>query len=84
MSGAQGHYSIGLDKNPANFVALSPLSFLERSASVYPHFTSAVYEGRTFTWARLSNGANALPRSSRATELAVAIPSRQCCRISRR
>jgi fatty-acyl-CoA synthase len=46
----QGHYSIGLDKTPANFVPLSPLSFLERSAAVYPNLTSAVYEGRAFTW----------------------------------
>jgi fatty-acyl-CoA synthase len=46
----QGHYSIGLDKTPANFVPLSPLSFLERSAAVYPNLPSAVYEGRVFTW----------------------------------
>src|ERR1700712_1973604 len=46
----QGHYGIGLDKTPANFVALSPLSFIERSAAVYPNLASAVYEGRVFTW----------------------------------
>src|SRR5437868_7320535 len=46
----QGHYSIGLDKTPANFVPLSPLSFIERSAAVYPNLTSAVYESRVFTW----------------------------------
>src|SRR3954465_6445122 len=46
----QGHYSIGLEKTPANFVALSPLSFLERSAIVYPNLISAVYEGRVLTW----------------------------------
>ncbi|MEA2896502.1 MAG: 3-(methylthio)propionyl---CoA ligase [Bradyrhizobium sp.] len=46
----QGHYGIGLDKTPANFVPLSPLSFLERSAAVYPSLASAVYEGRVFTW----------------------------------
>ncbi|EKS39942.1 acyl-CoA synthetase [Afipia clevelandensis] len=49
---SQGQYSIGLDKNAANYVPLSPLSFLVRSASVYPDHTSAVYEGRTFTWAQ--------------------------------
>jgi fatty-acyl-CoA synthase len=41
MSIDQGHYSAGLDKNPANYVPLSPLSFLERSASVYPQLPSA-------------------------------------------
>ena len=49
---SQGHYSIGLDKNAANYVPLSPMSFLVRSASVYPNHTSAVYEGRTFTWSQ--------------------------------
>jgi fatty-acyl-CoA synthase len=44
-------YDVGLDKNPANYVALTPLSFLERSAAVYPNQISTVYEGRSFTWA---------------------------------
>jgi fatty-acyl-CoA synthase len=48
----QGAYSIGLDQTPANFVPLSPLSFLRRSAAVYPNHTSAVYEGRRFTWSQ--------------------------------
>ena len=52
MSSGQGRYSTGLDKNAANYVPLSPLSFLARSASVYPDHTSAVYEGRKFTWAQ--------------------------------
>jgi fatty-acyl-CoA synthase len=50
MSTPQGHYSVGLDKTPANFVPLSPLSFLERTANVYPELTSVVYEGRHYTW----------------------------------
>ena len=45
-------YDIGLDKNPANYVPLTPLSFLERSAAVYPDHVSTVYEGRSFTWAQ--------------------------------
>jgi fatty-acyl-CoA synthase len=51
MSAKQNSYDIGLDKNPANYVALSPLSFIARSAAVYPHHVSAVYEGKSFTWA---------------------------------
>jgi fatty-acyl-CoA synthase len=47
----QGQYSIGLDKTPANFVPLTPLSFLERTAAVYPDLTSTVHESRVFTWA---------------------------------
>ncbi len=45
-------YDIGLDRNAANFVPLSPLSFLFRTAAVYPNHPSAVYEGRTFTWSQ--------------------------------
>ncbi|MBN8982100.1 MAG: acyl-CoA synthetase [Rhizobiales bacterium] len=52
MSKAQNQYDFGLDKNAANFVQLSPVSFLARSASVYPNLTSTVYEGRVFTWAQ--------------------------------
>ena len=43
-------YELGLDKNQANFVALSPLSFLERSASVYPDRTAVIYGSRRQTW----------------------------------
>jgi fatty-acyl-CoA synthase len=50
MSGKPNQYSVGLDKTPANFVALSPLSFLARTAAVYPNHVSAVYEGRSYTW----------------------------------
>jgi fatty-acyl-CoA synthase len=50
MSVPQNHYRIGLDKTPANFVALTPLSFLARTAAIYPNHISTVYEGRVFTW----------------------------------
>src|SRR5436309_10282272 len=52
MSAAQNQYSLGLDKTPANYVPLTPLSFLARSAAVYPDHLSAVYEGRSFTWSQ--------------------------------
>src|SRR5271169_3443186 len=45
-------YDVGLDKNGANYVPLTPLSFLARSAAVYPNHVSAVYEGRSFTWSQ--------------------------------
>jgi 3-(methylthio)propionyl---CoA ligase len=48
----QDQYSIGLGKTPANFVPLSPLSFLARTAAVYPGMTSTVHEDRVFTWAQ--------------------------------
>src|ERR1700749_4911828 len=52
MRGNQNQYSPGLDKTPANFVALTPLSFLARAAAVYPDHISTVYEGRSFTWSQ--------------------------------
>ncbi|MGH7046929.1 MAG: acyl-CoA synthetase [Stellaceae bacterium] len=43
-------YAQGLDKNRANFVALSPIGFLERSAAVYPDRPAIVYGGRRYSW----------------------------------
>jgi fatty-acyl-CoA synthase len=43
-------YEFGLDKNEANFVALSPLSFIERSASVYPDRTALIYGALRQSW----------------------------------
>ena len=50
MDAKLNQYNIGLDKNAANYVPLTPLSFIARSAAVYPDHTSTVYEGRHFTW----------------------------------
>src|ERR1700759_3518115 len=50
MSAAQNQSTIGLGKTPANYVPLTPLSFLARSAAVHPDHVSTVYEGRSFTW----------------------------------
>ncbi|HEX5394412.1 MAG TPA: acyl-CoA synthetase [Rhodocyclaceae bacterium] len=47
---SQNPYAVGLDKTPANYVPLSPLSFLERSANVYPNRLSVVHGDRHFTW----------------------------------
>src|SRR5580698_7886593 len=52
MSGNQNQYSVGLDKTPANYVPLTPLSFLARTAAIYPNHVSTVYEGHVFTWAQ--------------------------------
>ena len=36
-------YETDLDRNPANFQPLTPLTFLERSASVYPDHTAVIH-----------------------------------------
>jgi len=45
-------YAEGLDRNPANFVALTPLSFIERSAAVYPDYPAVVHGAIRRTWAQ--------------------------------
>ena len=44
------HYDTNLDKNEANFVPLTPLSFLQRSKDIYPNYEAIVYEDRKYTW----------------------------------
>ena len=43
-------YELGLDKNPANFVPLTPIGFLLRSASVYPDRLAVVHGERRYSW----------------------------------
>jgi fatty-acyl-CoA synthase len=39
-----------LGKNPANYVPLTPLSFIERAASVYPERVSVIHGATRYTW----------------------------------
>lgn len=48
---APGIYDTDLDKNPANHQALSPLSFLARSAAVYPDHPAVIHGDIRFTYA---------------------------------
>ena len=44
-------FETGLDRNAANHVPLTPLSFLERTAAVFPTRTSVIHGARRWTWA---------------------------------
>ena len=44
------NYKIGLQKNKANFASLTPISFLERTANIFPNYTSIISENNKFTW----------------------------------
>ena len=44
-------YSQGLEKNPANHVPLTPLTFLDRTAEVYPQRTAIIHGEFRQTWA---------------------------------
>ncbi len=46
-------YNQNLDKNDANFVPLTPLSFLERAKDIYPDYIGIVYEDRSYTWSEI-------------------------------
>ena len=47
------YYDKNLDKNKANFVPLTPLSFLERAKDIYPNYEALVYEDRKYTWSEI-------------------------------
>ena len=55
---ADNPYEIGLDKNAANFVPLTPIGFLARSAAVYPNRLAVSYGDAALYLAR---GARTLP-----------------------
>ncbi|MDA9749056.1 acyl-CoA synthetase [Pelagibacteraceae bacterium] len=44
------NFDTNLDKNSANFVPLSPLSFITRVKDIYPNYDSLVYGNRSYTW----------------------------------
>ena len=43
-------YETDLDRNAANYASLTPLSFIERAAYVYPDRLSIVHGARRYTW----------------------------------
>jgi len=47
------HYEKNLNKNDANFVPLTPLSFLERAKDIYPNYEALIYENRSYTWSEV-------------------------------
>jgi 3-(methylthio)propionyl---CoA ligase len=54
MSGAKANpYAVDLDRNAANFAALTPLTFLEWSAYTYPERPAVVHGERRFTWGEI-------------------------------
>ncbi|MGO8924906.1 MAG: AMP-binding protein, partial [Xanthobacteraceae bacterium] len=59
-------YDTDLDRNPANFQPLTPLSFLARAAAVYPDHPAIIHGSRSFTYrdfyARARRLASALAR----------------------
>src|SRR6266404_4588583 len=51
LGGRRAMDETGLDKTPANYVPLTPLSFLARTAAVYPERVAVVHGERRISWA---------------------------------
>jgi len=70
-------YDVGLDKNAANYSALSPLSLLARTAYVYPQRVSVIHGQSRHTWSetyvRCRRLASALARHGITTGDTVAV-----------
>lgn len=62
----QNIYEQGLAPNPANFVALSPVSFVERSAEVFAELPAVVHGARRYTWAQCRERSARLAAALRA------------------
>jgi len=77
-------YNMHLDKNPANYAPLSPLSFLAKAAYTYPQRVATVHGQERWTWAQVYSRCRRLASSSRATESGRATRSLPCFRTSRR
>ncbi|MEO7150948.1 MAG: acyl-CoA synthetase [Burkholderiaceae bacterium] len=61
-----GIYDQHLDKNAANHVALSPVSFVERSAEVYADLPAVIHGRRRYTWAQVRDRSARLAAALRA------------------
>ena len=59
-------YEQDLDKNAANFVALSPVSFVERSAEVFGDLPAVVHGARRYSWAQVRERSARLAAALRA------------------
>ncbi len=59
-------YEQQLDRHAANFVALSPVSFVERSAEVFGDLPAVVHGARRYTWAQTRERSARLAAALRA------------------
>ena len=64
MSGSVGEqtnpYAHGLERNAANYAPLTPLSFLARTAAVYPDRTAVIHGDTVMTWRETQRRCHAL------------------------
>ena len=70
MNAAMSIYDQDLDKNPANYVPLSPVSFVERSAEVFGDLPAVIHGRRRYTWRDTRERAARLAAALRALGVA--------------
>ena len=46
-------YDTNLNKNAANYVPLTPLTFIKRAKEIYPDYEAIIYEDRKYSWAEV-------------------------------
>ncbi len=61
-----GIFDQGLERNAANYVPLSPVSFVERSAEVFGDLTSVIHGARRYDWAATRDRSARLAAALRA------------------
>ena len=49
------NFTKNLVKNSANYIPLSPITFLERARDIYPNYEALVYGNRQYTWKQTYN-----------------------------
>jgi fatty-acyl-CoA synthase len=62
-----GIYETGLDRNPANYAALSSTSFVERSGEIFGDLTAVIHGSRRYSWAETRERAARLAAGLKAT-----------------
>ena len=58
-----GIFEQNLDRTPANYVPLSPVSFLTRTVGIYPNRVAVIHGDRRYTYGQFSERARRLASS---------------------
>ena len=78
-------YASGLDRTPANFTPLTPVSFLAKAADVYPERLAIVHGELRRNWAQVYERSRRLASALQKRGVgARRTRSRRCCPTCRR
>lgn len=80
----QNIYQRDLEKNPANFEALTPISFLGRAERVYPDYPALIHGSLSQSWGETARRCRQLASALRLRGIGRGIPSPSLRPISRR